>query len=1417
MDKFMLAAFVGAFIIPVLISKASAEPKESPASGMSGSFWDFTKVEWGDGRPFTSEPKRDQPWPKEGAPQGWNTTYNIDIPADGWYELFLKNPLGQMGHDLVIDGNFIYRSGELRSGDKGDFISKETAKTANLFLKKGKHEMNIRRVGRISFPHGIFDAWEFKSSEKRPEASVSASKTIIDVVRAGEKLKIKVLGGGTNSAASYKLLRANLLDPKAAPEATGVTVNFEPSAEPVEKTVEIQCPAEGVFELLAETNGKFLRPSEFRIGEFVVVDVNAALRPGGKPSLVRVIDCVANTIDGKPVVTGENYWECNGATRVSESKAGKYRESNNCYGADVEVPLTPTEIPRSYSGFAYRFDLPEAGVPYLIELEFPDDMRRSVTVPLIQIDRKTGGFVEGSSSYSKSYETGGIFPISNESRNMKSVFWAASDNIQICVISQQVGHRAAASKINIYRFDGELPATKVEWKNGRSAIHWYEEALSWRFLTNIHLTHRGAPQSVRAFIGLDRWARLVRYFGFNGITGLGVGYQEAFYRSQYLDGFLTSDFDETRLLALICEKYGMRYMPEVFPTQWYLNMVVLPKEVENPEDVRSVSCTGAMKGTGFAACDLNTFHPAIQTRWVNAMGELADKLRDSPAFEGICVRADAWLFRGDFNIPGLHWGYGDWTMKQFEKETGVKVPVSNDDPDRFVKRFDFLVSKDVKGKWMKWRSDKTMDYHLRIRDRIQDGRKDVNFIIAGDGDCDPCFKIPDGKKSRFYEMGIDLDRLKKTDGIAVMAVSRYGSRNTTSSEQAIYDGFFDPDNVASGFGKVRSFAAYMTYHELATYWPCDKLGVKGVKKGDMPYYCSAVLAAGRNSLEKFAVVLAEQDSAILRDGGNSDMFGDPGLWNEWFSEFESIPAVPFESVESARDPVAVWHSGKSDQLPVDGGQQNTNNQSLITNNYFFYAVNRERFPVEVKITLTGADSVTSTVNGKKTSLEKGCLNLTLQPYALRSFKTGKDAKIAEAKATVPEENMKALHERLAFSQQIAESITCGIRRNDVSEKLRAAYLKNLEQAWEAYRLGHVWRSRTALSMAPMMLVYEKISAMPEGQVITKFPGLLSPRKGDHWETDEGVTAAAGLMKMAAGTVPEKVPSTTYNAEWDGHEVLKSKNGTIEFDLDIPADGDYIFHLGHVAEGMGVTTASINGVSLAAPCITIQPGMPETAAFPRVSLKKGKNRLAIRRDGSFGVYGLKILPVLNPMPDMAWSTVGPFASYWGLHMAGRGPEGRFVKKGMDQKYPPEGKIDLSATYKDADGSERRWSTSSSSIVGKIGDLGVDMPVRTKSSSADFNYAVTFINSNEDRTALFYMGVDWWAKAFLNGEPITTNVKPEVKADCGSDFTTWSAVHWGVLKLKKGVNTLLVKQQGGSGGSAFSAYITDEKGITLSPKP
>jgi hypothetical protein len=177
----------------------------------------------------------------------------------------------------------------------------------------------------------------------------------------------------------------------------------------------------------------------------------------------------------------------------------------------------------------------------------------------------------------------------------------------------------------------------------------------------------------------------------------------------------------------------------------------------------------------------------------------------------------------------------------------------------------------------------------------------------------------------------------------------------------------------------------MKYHEWypgepGKCFPLPKLGVI-FKKGTYAY-STQVDGADRHTLEKFAAVLAEQDSAFLRDGGNSYVFGDPAIWRPWFAEYQALPAEPFTRLEEARDPVAVWHA------KLDDG-------------FYFYAVNRERLPITITLTLSDAGEVRSLTSGAALPLVNGELRLELAPHELRSFRCAPGARITAAKTDVP--------------------------------------------------------------------------------------------------------------------------------------------------------------------------------------------------------------------------------------------------------------------------------------------------------------------------------------------------------------------------------------------------------------------------------
>ncbi|MFA6293902.1 MAG: hypothetical protein WC637_19090, partial [Victivallales bacterium] len=271
----------------------------------------------------------------------------------------------------------------------------------------------------------------------------------------------------------------------------------------------------------------------------------------------------------------------------------------------------------------------------------------------------------------------------------------------------------------------------------------------------------------------------------------------------------------------------------------------------------------------------------------------------------------------------------------------------------------------------------------------------------------------------------------------------------------------------------------------------------------------------------------------------------------------------------------------------------------------------------------------------------------------------------------------------------------------------------------------------------------------------------------HWTPKTPIRTADNLVSpLNAGLVD----STDINPAWGGSKVLSAKDGMIEIELDIPAEGIYALKLGAVAKTPGVTVASIGGLSLPSALTTKMPGVPETYSFPALELKAGKTKLSLRRDGEFGIYAIQLIPKIKPTTNREWLVLGPFKSFYGLEGGGRSSSDEAVAKGLTTKYIPEDKVDLNAVYKNDYGKELRWKGQTDSSIGLLDDLVIGMSYRSGSPSYDINYAATFITSDRDRTALVCIGADWWANAWLNGERLTSNIS---KPNCGAEFnTTWT---------------------------------------------
>ncbi|MCL5744465.1 MAG: hypothetical protein M1541_11160, partial [Acidobacteria bacterium] len=121
----------------------------------------------------------------------------------------------------------------------------------------------------------------------------------------------------------------------------------------------------------------------------------------------------------------------NGATRVVESAAGRYREA----------------APTPQARFGYRFRIERAGKPHLAVIRYPDDKRRYMCVmDGTSYDLSTGVF------------TGYAQPISGRMLAIHQVFWPRWQDASITFLTWGKDEPAAVAGFDVYELDELAPA-----------------------------------------------------------------------------------------------------------------------------------------------------------------------------------------------------------------------------------------------------------------------------------------------------------------------------------------------------------------------------------------------------------------------------------------------------------------------------------------------------------------------------------------------------------------------------------------------------------------------------------------------------------------------------------------------------------------------------------------------------------------------------------------------------------------------------------------------------------------------------------------------------------------------------------------------------------------------------------------------
>jgi hypothetical protein len=741
-----------------------------------------------------------------------------------------------------------------------------------------------------------------------------------------------------------------------------------------------------------------------------------------------------------------------GATRTVSSPAGSYRESGPTgFTLHQRAPPARRATMPAPSWFAYELESLRTQVPYLVTIDYPDDALRTMTFALREATPL-------SYPVSTGVDSGGEFLRSMRAQSTSMLFWPRAANPRVVFATAHDGMRAAASRIRVYAIDGGL-APLVAKPASRQVLNWYEEGNNFQSIY-------GAPEDRNAGwrIAVDRWAQAAVASGATTLMPTVVVYEFALYPSRYNVTFSKPDTDVLRRILLAAEARGLGVLPELHPRADELTFpFALSPEPKPNLLISKDGTTNYYQGDGKTRSvppHFNPLHPDNQRWYLGMIGELVDTYKDSAALSGVSLRLMQWANPTLNNFQSLDWGYDDYTVGLFSKETGMAPPSppKSQPGQRGTNaraRYTWLMAN-AREAWIDWRCRKIAELYTRIRDRVRQARPDLQvYSTVFDW-------TPASDRSSLREAGIDPALLAKIDGVVLMnALGAYGRREPDVVEtQRNRDNQLDSARLnmmrADRQGAFMTGANYVESTEIIV--PPEDLGFPaGTKR---TWTSAAVNPAGRHILERYALQLAETDANIIGDGGTGYSLGQPET-REWLKEYLALPPEPFTQRADARDPVAVW------QRPAaDGG-------------LYFYAVNRERYPVTVRIGLKGTSELYRLVDNSRVSAP-GTLQLDLSSYELRGFRLPAGGRIAKVETVVPPIERAKVEALVKYVGELANSSAAVAS----AVGLVAADVVTLKQAHSdaasALAAGRLWRARTRLEHHSLIAIYERIGKYPPG-------------------------------------------------------------------------------------------------------------------------------------------------------------------------------------------------------------------------------------------------------------------------------------------------------------------------------------------------
>ncbi|NOY80163.1 MAG: hypothetical protein GXP31_04065 [Kiritimatiellaeota bacterium] len=665
-----------------------------------------------------------------------------------------------------------------------------------------------------------------------------------------------------------------------------------------------------------------------------------------------------------------------GSSRIVQTPVGAYREAG----------------PKKFSRFAVRLPLRRTGL-HLVRVRYPDDKPRTCEIaawspaPADRYNCHSGYFTDADT------------PLSHRVQTFEFIMWAR-DVRQVLVFTTWLDNRpAAAASVAVFEIDGRLPARPAALGPSRRWIGQY-----WEDAQPLSRCFGGTYPEYADF---DRMTRnLCDYLDFTGqnlVMHPLVWYEGPIYNSlvESRGGKGGFYFPTDGWVDILLERFEQRG----FKFFGLFNVQQLPSLVRDMNaDLARVRAGDPTFNTVSGANEVfaktwhhrlpmfNALHPVVQARVLALVREIAGRYGKSSAFGGVGFH----LTLASLLQPGsIEVSYDDWTVAEFEKDTGVHVPIPVRAPDRFGQRRNWI-QEHAADKWVAWRCRRTADFYGRVASALREKRADLKLVVTL---LEPPMSIIDPQREAWRSgtpqvelsraAGIDPQLLARIPNLVIqkrmgpsakmkrltfgLDRARWGAAAapTLESVQAIRTMDLDP-RLTAEYRTTPEFGVFLynRYFEsdVGRKHPmtCDWYGGIG-------WRATAVVPAGSQFMEYYARAMCLFDPELLAVGGfTNGTVGHEADVERFARVFRSLPSGRWNTVAG---------SGETADAPV---VRTCTRDGLL----WIYAVNPDRRAR--RIALPPGVDLAPIGDSPRPKDEARRRTVTLAPYGLAAW-TGRAA------------------------------------------------------------------------------------------------------------------------------------------------------------------------------------------------------------------------------------------------------------------------------------------------------------------------------------------------------------------------------------------------------------------------------------------